>query len=136
MGEQYLLNFLVLRQAISLEDDGYLTPSEILTLKVDRPVVILSACNTASSSGYQGDIYSGLANSFFQIGATDVIVSHWSVESLSTRILITNTIKEVQRSRIHISDALAKTKMAMAEGKYGDLYKHPFFWSAFVSLSN
>jgi len=120
----------------TIEDDGYLTPSEILTLKVDRPVVILSACNTASSSGYQGDIYSGLANSFFRIGATDVIVSHWSVESLSTRILITNTIKEVQRSRIHISDALAKTKMAMAEGKYGDLYKHPFFWSAFVSLSN
>jgi CHAT domain-containing protein len=42
-------------------DDGFLTASEIATLKVDANWVMLSACNTAGGSGESAEALSGLA---------------------------------------------------------------------------
>jgi len=42
-------------------DDGILTASEIATLKLDADWVVLSACNTAGSTGETSEALSGLA---------------------------------------------------------------------------
>jgi CHAT domain-containing protein len=54
-------------------DDGFLTASEIATLKLDADWVILSACNTA---GEGTEALSGLARAFFYAGARALLVSH------------------------------------------------------------
>ncbi|MBT5399708.1 CHAT domain-containing protein, partial [bacterium] len=65
-------------------NDGILTASEISNLKLDAEIVLLSACNTASSFGESNSQgLSGLANSFFNAGARSLLVSYWSVISES-----------------------------------------------------
>lgn len=49
----------------SEQDDGFLTASEVATMKLDADWVILSACNTAASDGSEGAPgLSGLARAF------------------------------------------------------------------------
>jgi CHAT domain-containing protein len=62
-------------------DDGFLTASEIATLKLDADWVILSACNTAGSGGETAEALSGMARAFFYAGARTLLVSHWEVGS-------------------------------------------------------
>src|SRR5205085_1346970 len=45
-------------------DDGYLSASEIMSLKLDADWVILSACNTAASGAKDSEALSGLARAF------------------------------------------------------------------------
>jgi CHAT domain-containing protein len=50
-------------------DDGYLSASEIASLKLDADWVILSACNTAAGGAKGAEALSGLARAFFYAGA-------------------------------------------------------------------
>lgn len=58
-------------------DDGYLSASEVATLKLDADWVILSACNTAAGDARGAESLSGLARAFFYAGARSLLVSHW-----------------------------------------------------------
>jgi CHAT domain-containing protein len=69
-------------------DDGYLSASEITTLKLDADGVILSACNTAAGSAEGAEALSGLARAFFYAGARALLVSHWAVASDATVKLV------------------------------------------------
>ena len=50
-------------------DDGFLTASEIATLKLDVDWVVLPPCNTAGSSGETAEAQSGVTRAFFYAGA-------------------------------------------------------------------
>jgi CHAT domain-containing protein len=62
--------------AASEEDDGYLSASEIATLKLDADWVILSACNTAAGDTANAEALSGLARAFLYAQARALLVSH------------------------------------------------------------
>ncbi len=73
----------------SATDDGYLSASEVATLKLDADWVILSACNTAAGGAADADALSGLARAFFYAGSRSLIVSHWSVSENAAVKLVT-----------------------------------------------
>jgi CHAT domain-containing protein len=77
-------------------DDGYLSASEISSLKLDADWVILSACNTAAGEAQGAEALSGLARAFFYAGARSLLVSHWAVDSDATVKLITKAVAEVK----------------------------------------
>jgi CHAT domain-containing protein len=56
-------------------DDGYLSASEVATLKLDADWVILSACNTAAGGAQGAEALSGLARAFIYAGARALLVS-------------------------------------------------------------
>ena len=59
----------------SEEDDGLLTGSDVVALKLDADWVVLSACNTAAPGAETGtEALSGLARAFFYAGR----VRFWS----------------------------------------------------------
>ena len=60
-------------------DDGFLTASEITTLKLDADWVVLSARNTAGPQGEGAEAPSGLARAFIYAGARALLVAHWAV---------------------------------------------------------
>jgi CHAT domain-containing protein/tetratricopeptide (TPR) repeat protein len=69
-------------------DDGLLTPAEIIDLSINAELVVLSACDTGRGA-ITGDGVVGLSRSLITAGASSVIVSLWAVPDTPTAELMT-----------------------------------------------
>ncbi|MBD2337429.1 CHAT domain-containing protein [Calothrix sp. FACHB-156] len=69
------------------EDNGFLTAGEIYDMKLNAELVVLSACSTGQGK-ITGDGVIGLSRCLIAAGVKSVIVSLWSVEDLSTALLM------------------------------------------------
>jgi CHAT domain-containing protein len=116
--------------AESLErDDGFLTASEIATLKLNADWVVLSACNTAGAQSENAEALSGMGRAFFYAGARAVLVSHWEVNSLATVKLITSTVRYSRT--LGRAEALRQAMLNMIDGIDSKM-SHPAYWAPFV----
>jgi CHAT domain-containing protein len=124
-------------------EDGLLTMKEVIEdLELNAELVALSACNTAGESAQanNGEGFAGLTRAFMYAGAKSLLVSHWSVDSLSTQALMTSTFRNIKAGQ----PALSAVNMAQREllaGRYtrGEFHfsrAHPFFWAAFVYVGD
>ena len=124
-------------------EDGLLTMKEVIEdLELNAELVALSACNTAGESAQanSGEGFAGLTRAFMYAGAKSLLVSHWSVDSLSTQQLMTSTFRNIKAGM----PALAAVNGAQREllaGRYsrGEFHfsrAHPFFWAAFVYVGD
>ena len=121
---------LSLPKKITNNDDGLLTASEIINLNINSDLVILSACNTASSDGNaNSEALSGLANSFFYSGAKSLIVTHWSVISKTSVDLMVDTFDFLKKSEGDLSAALMKSKIKMLKNPDTN---HPIYWAPYT----
>ena len=120
-------------------EDGLLTMSEVIeNLNLNADVVVLSACNTAGETANTstGEGFAGLTRAFMFAGARSMLVSHWSVDSLSTTMLITSafgTLKSGQALDESLAQARAKVRTSSGPG-YSRA--HPFFWAPFVQIGD
>jgi CHAT domain-containing protein/tetratricopeptide (TPR) repeat protein len=115
------------------EDDGLLTASEVMQLKLDADWVVLSACNTAAAASDMAgaEALSGLARAFFYAGARALLVSHWAVDSEATVELITKAFNEIKADRkVARAEALRRSMFALI-GR-GGRHAHPALWAPFV----
>ncbi len=69
------------------EDNGFLTAGEIYDMKLNAELVVLSACGTGQGK-ITGDGVIGLSRCLITAGVKSVIVSLWSVDDLSTTLLM------------------------------------------------
>jgi WD40 repeat protein/CHAT domain-containing protein/tetratricopeptide (TPR) repeat protein len=113
-------------------DDGYLSASEVASLKLDADWVILSACNTAAGGAEGAEALSGLTRAFIYAGARALLVSHWAVNSAATVKLITATVGSITRdTKLSRAGALRSAMLAMIDSS--DIEQtHPSFWAPFV----
>ena len=118
----------------SVEDDGYLSASEIAKLKLNADWVVLSACNTAAADGTPGaEGLSGLAKAFFYAGARSLFVSHWPVASEATVPLTTVMLTEYEANPAQgKAEAHRKAMIALMATPDHPEYAHPAFWAPFV----
>ena len=105
-------------------------------LNLNAKLVILSACNTAAKENEYASGFSGLVASFFNAGAQSILATHWNVDDKTTATMIIETIKKSVNQNINLSDALKLTKIEFISGKYGEKYKHPKYWGAYVIIGN
>jgi len=114
----------------SILDDGYLSSSEVAQLQLSADLVVLSACNTASSDGRpSAEGLSGLARSFFYAGAKGVLVSHWSVDDKATMELMVQTFDALKH------DPAAGRAVALQHAMLhvrDEGFAHPYYWAAFM----
>jgi CHAT domain-containing protein/tetratricopeptide (TPR) repeat protein len=117
-----------LRSAIALapsnDDDGFLTAEEILDLKLNADLVVLSACDTGRGR-ITGDGVVGLSRSFIAAGVPSVIVSLWTINDASTASLMVAFYQTFQESH----DKAAALRQAMLTTK--SQYPQPEDWAAF-----
>lgn len=125
--------------------DGLLTMEEILGLKLDADWVILSACNTGAGAGAGAEAASGLGRAFFYAGTRALLVTNWSVHSLSARQLVTDLFKrQADDPKLSRSEALRQAMMALvdgpgylnSEGKTDFAYAHPLFWAPYTIIGD
>ena len=120
----------------SEENDGILTMSEILQLKLNADFVILSACNTASGENNYSEPLSGLARAFFFAGAKSMLVSNWAVESQSTFELTTTMFDNLREKDTTRSEALQNSMRALINSEENEYYSHPVFWAPFILIGD
>jgi CHAT domain-containing protein/Flp pilus assembly protein TadD len=124
------------------DEDGLLTMSEILRLKLNADWVVLSACNTGAAEGKGAEAISGLGRAFFYAGTRTILVSMWPVESTSARELTTGLFKYQQEDHtLSRARALQKSALTLIDGPglkdpvSGEIaasYAHPLFWAPFI----
>lgn len=116
------------------EDDGLLTAAEIMQLRLDADMVILSACNSGGGDGKRdGDIFSGLPRAFFYAGARSVLVSSWYVDSASAVDLVTEIVAQFRSGKTQ-SEALRLSMKAVRDRSL--LWSHPIYWAPFSVIGN
>ena len=81
--------------APSGNDNGFLTPGEILNLKLNAELVVLSACQTGRGE-ITGDGVIGLSRSLLSAGAASAIVSLWEVPDDTTTTLMLEFYRNFQ----------------------------------------
>jgi CHAT domain-containing protein/Tfp pilus assembly protein PilF len=120
----------------SENDDGWLTASEVTQLKLNADWVILSACNTASSSSDapESEGFSGLTKAFFYAGSRALLVSHWYVEDESTIKLTTGIFNILSNnSAFSKAQSVQKSKLKLMEEH---VFSHPKYWAPFVLVGD
>lgn len=118
-------------------DDGLLTASEVLDLRLNADLVVLSACNTGGGDGSGGEGLGGLARSFFYAGARGMLVSHWYVESASTTRLMTDLFRRLSATPdLGSAQALRLAQSALRDAPGSTLTAHPAFWAAFTIVGD
>ncbi|MEC9367489.1 MAG: CHAT domain-containing tetratricopeptide repeat protein [Pseudomonadota bacterium] len=128
------------------KNDGLLTMSEIMGLKLDADWVVLSACNTGTGRGGGAEAVSGLGRAFFYAGTRALLVSSWPVETTSARLLTTDLFRRAtEDGKLDRAVALQKAMSALID-KPGALdeqgknplyfYAHPIFWAPFILVGD
>lgn len=121
--------------------DGMLKLDDILKLSLDADLVVLSACNTAAADGAGHEAVSGLGRAFFYAGARSVLATHWPVETVSARQLVTKLFEgyaadgkltRAQALNRAMLDVMDKAVAADGSGRAMYAYAHPAFWAPYA----
>lgn len=107
--------------------DGLLTSQEILDLRLQAELVVLSACDTGQGR-ITGDGVIGLSRSLISAGVPSVVVSLWKVPDEPTAALMTEFYQQLQRS----PDKAQALRQAMLKTKAS--YPDPLDWAAFMLI--
>ncbi len=117
----------------NLEDD-YLHVYELLNLKLDADLVVLSACSTGDGQLVKGEGVMSLARAFSYTGCPSTIMSLWNAEDQSTSKLIQNFFRKIKEGKAK-NVALHEAKKEFLEHSTL-LTAHPNFWANFVLIGN
>ena len=103
---------------------------EIGQMRINSPMVVLSACNTGTGKLYGGEGLMSLARSFILAGAPAVIETLWPVEDLAGSKIMADFYK-------NLSDGVAKnTALRLAKLYYinhtSPSFVNPRFWAAYT----
>jgi len=134
---------LVLSQTGSDEKHrGLLQFSDILELKLNADLVVLSACETGLGSLHQGEGIVGLTRAFFYAGASSAVVSLWKVEDQSTSLLMEKFYQGLKKGATKAA-ALRQAKLEILNSKIGlkavgnvQSLASPFYWAPFILIGD
>ncbi|BAY60624.1 TPR repeat-containing protein [Calothrix brevissima NIES-22] len=113
--------------APSGKDDGLLKAEEILDLKINAQLVVLSACETGKGK-LSGDGVIGLSRSLISAGVPSVLVSLWQVPDAPTQYLMVEFYKSLQTQ----PDKALALRQAMLKTK--EKFPSPGDWAAFTLI--
>jgi CHAT domain-containing protein len=108
-------------------DDGLLTAYEILNLKFNADLVVLSACNTGRGR-ITGDGVVGLSRSFISAGTSSIIVSLWAIPDDRTAVLMPEFYRQLQQNS-NKAEALRQAMLITMKK-----YPNPQDWAAFTLI--
>jgi CHAT domain-containing protein len=120
-------------------DPAFLKASEVLDIKMDADLVILSACNTGGPGGEGGgEALSGLARAFFYAGARGLMVTHWAVDDAAAALTVADTLRRQQAGAASAA-ALRGAQLLILDEAGRALpaaFAHPYYWAPFVLIGD
>ena len=112
-------------------DDGILTAREIMSMRLNAEIVVLSACETALGDARPGEGMMGMGWALSAAGASSAVLSQWKVDSATTKEFM---IALHQRLASHrgTESRSASLRLAALERMRTPGRRHPFYWAAFT----
>ena len=107
-------------------DNGFLTLSKVLGLKLRAEMVVLSACLTGQGKVMEGEGVVNFSRAFQHAGAQSVVVSLWEVASLEAVEFMTRFYGHLKEGKPR-GEALQLARRAIKAK-----YPQPFFWAVFI----
>ena len=119
--------FLLLGQVENdTKDDGILTMTEVLELKLNAELVVISACGTGRGKMIEGEGVMNFARSFHYAGARSVVVSLWNVGS-------DITVEYMKKFYTFLKEGKGKSEaFILTRREIRSIYPHPFYWAVFI----
>ncbi len=108
-------------------EDGNLFSGEIYNLDLSANLVTLSACETGLGKISEGEGIIGLSRAFAYAGASNILVSLWSVSDQSTAQLMIDFYENIEND--NYSEALKQAKKKLISHP---VYSKPFYWAPFI----
>jgi tetratricopeptide (TPR) repeat protein/CHAT domain-containing protein len=119
--------FLLLGQVENQgKDDGFLTMSEVLGLKLNADLVVLSACVTGVGKQMEGEGVVNFARAFQYAGAESVVVSLWEVASKEAVEFMTIFYGYLKAGKSR------SESLGLARKEIKSKYPNPFYWAVFI----
>jgi len=122
---------IVLGPAPDGASEGYLDINKIMNLEVNADLIVLSACGTSLGKLVRGEGMIGMTRAWFYAGAPTVIASLWSVNDMSTALLMAK-LYEGLSSGLDKAEAIRRAKLWLLGDPDQAFYHHPYFWASFV----
>lgn len=111
--------------------DGYLNYGELISLKLNSDLIILSSCESSLGSEISGEGSVGLPYALYMAGNKSTMATLWPVDDIGTSLFIKTFFKYYQLEKLGIVDSLRQTKQDFINGKFGVEYTQPLYWSSF-----
>lgn len=106
--------------------DGFLTLSEVLDLRLNAELVMLSACVTGVGKEVEGEGVANFARAFQSAGASSVVVSLWEVASEPA-------VQFMVQFYTHLKQGTSRVEsLKLAREQMRRHYPNPFYWGVFV----
>jgi CHAT domain-containing protein len=109
------------------DNDGFLEAGEIVQLKLNSDLVVLSSCNSGLGRIDESEGIIGMAKAFFEAGARSIVVSLWEVNDKYTSKLMTAFYRKLNDG-LDKSEALRQAKIEFIK----EYSANPYYWGAFV----
>jgi len=123
------------------KDDGFLRMSDVLNLRLQADLVVLSACETGLGAEVKGEGLVGLTRAFMYAGTPTVVVSLWTVSDPATAALMTEFYRGL-KGGLSKGEALRRAKAALRTEGYKDADGHvrsganPNLWAPFILVGD
>jgi len=119
--------FLLLGQVENKDnDDGFLTLNEVLDLKLNSDMVVLSACVTGVGKEVEGEGVANFARAFQHAGTKSVVVSLWEVAS-------DPAVEYMKAFYGHLKSGKGRIEaLRLARNEIKAKYPNPFYWAVFI----
>lgn len=105
-----------------------LSADDVASLSLQADLVVLSACRTGLGRDVRSEGLRSLSQAFMAAGATQVLVSLWSVDDQATAKLMGHFYRGLARGK----DAAAALREAQIELARGPDHSAPLYWAGFV----
>ncbi len=125
-----LLSYLVMSAPEDTTDDGKLHAFEIMQMKINAQLVVLSGCNTGYGVLRKNEGLISLTRSFLYTGVRTVAYTLWPVADASGAKITGNLYKKL-RHLDRLDDALRNSKLEFLENA-DPVAAHPFYWAGYV----
>jgi CHAT domain-containing protein/Tfp pilus assembly protein PilF len=121
---------------------GILQFVDILQLKLNAELVVLSACDTGLGRFREGEGIVGLTRAFLYAGAASTVSSLWEVEDQSTGLLMEEFYRRLRKGESK-AEALRQAKLELIQSKVElkalgmrESLAAPFYWAPFILVGD
>jgi CHAT domain-containing protein len=115
-------------------NNGLLNTYEIYNMRINAPLVVLSACNTGYGKLNKGEGIMSLTRGFLTAGAKSIVMTMWAVDDKTSSTLMKGFYTNLAAKQ-NIGDALNNAKLEYLN-QSDDLKAHPYFWAGYIVLGN